>query len=72
MARRLGIVFWWAGAILIALGILILFNGSSIDKWITAEVFGLPAIVCWTISYLLAGSFWRPVSLIGRQRAHWF
>jgi hypothetical protein len=64
--RRIGMAAWWFGTICLAgaliLGCTDLFAapGGKPSYW-TAVVGALPlTLICWTISYVLAGSFWTP------------
>ena len=57
MARRLGIIFWWLGALMLGVGVLGALEGMNLGGWI---FLGLITALCWGLSFLLSGSFWKP------------
>ena len=65
MLQRLATVIWWFGALLLAGFIATAFFFMAIPEvaW-QGGVFGLIGIVCavlcWSLTFILAGSFWRP------------
>jgi len=58
MIRRLAVVLWWIGAILVALGVYGVLNHSETIVLIAFLFF--PAVVCFSLAFVLGGSFLRP------------
>jgi hypothetical protein len=70
MVGRLGQVAWWAGAVLgatlLIFGLAFALFTNGVDRvgltatcWLAAVIWTTPA---WALSFVLAGSFWRPPS----------
>lgn len=67
MLRRIGIVAWWCGALGIVAAVILIIaavvNGQQDFRELLvvgAVVIGCVTIPAWIISYVVAGSFWRP------------
>lgn len=72
MVKRLGLVAWWIGALLVGVAALCVVGGiigafisgrdSLMALWV-AFLLLFPIAGCWAVSFILGGSFWRPPSL---------
>jgi hypothetical protein len=69
MLRRLGLVAWWLGASVIALGVMIVIAVIALDGdvrntiIVSAVVVPLITALLWALAFVLTGSFWRPPKL---------
>jgi hypothetical protein len=74
MLRRIGLVFWWVGTLIgnlagIFYGAILGYRESNflyaivIFVVVFAVVFSAMAVVFWSLSFILGGSFWWPPKL---------
>lgn len=64
MRKRLGVVFWWIGALFIAGFVVGGLIGAAYERSPENALVGVLGLVCalpfWAACYVVAGSFWRP------------
>jgi len=61
MLDRLATVIWWIGALLLGAGAASTLFTDDMDRRLTSfALFGAAAVVCFTVTYILAGTFRSP------------
>jgi hypothetical protein len=64
MLKRLGLVAWWLGAIVLALtGAIAVYASISTGDSAYLAIFVYAVIIAlalWSLAFILGGSFWRP------------
>lgn len=60
MIDRLATVIWWIGALSMAAGLVGIFFNKPSEMWMPVALGGIPCAICFSLTYILAGSFSSP------------